>query len=186
MKYFDSIRIQTRLLLLVAGVFVFIGCSNDMKEIQFFDQSNMPVQIVKDSEIIQSKKGNIQLRLVASIINVYDGEEPKTEYPEGIYLEFFNKDMEVSTSLSAKYAVSYDSKKIMEARNNVIIIDYDSGDTTYMESLIWDKKEKKIYSDKPLKSVNGSRVTYGDGFESDENFKNPQILRQRGTLEWNE
>ncbi|MBR7167242.1 MAG: LPS export ABC transporter periplasmic protein LptC [Bacteroidales bacterium] len=186
MKYFACIRTQTRLLLLVAGVFVFIGCSNDMEEIQFFDQSDMPVQVVKDSEIIQSKKGNVQLRLIASIINVYDGEESKTEYPEGIYLEFFNKDKEVSTSLSAKYAVSYDSKKIMEARNNVVIIDYDSGDTTYMESLIWDKKEKKIYSDKPLKSVNGSRVTYGDGFESDENFKNPQIFHQRGTLEWNE
>jgi hypothetical protein len=55
-----------------------------------------------------------------------------------------------------------------------------------MESLIWDKKEKKIYSDKPLKSVNESRVTYGDGFESDENFKNPQIIHQRGTLEWKE
>ena len=66
----------------------------------------------------------------------------------------------------------------------MVIIDYDSGDTTYMESLIWDKKEKKIYSDKPLKSVNGSRVTYGDGFESDESFKNPQIFRQRGTLEF--
>ena len=157
-----------------------------MKEIQLFDQSNMPVQMVKDSEIIQSKKGNVQLKLISPTINVYDGEEPITEYPDGIYIEFFNKNKEVSTSLSAKYAVSYDSKKIMEARNNVIIIDYDSGDTTYMESLIWDKKEKKIYSDKPLKSVNGSRITYGDGFESDESFKNPQILRQRGTLEWKE
>ena len=74
----------------------------------------------------------------------------------------------------------------MEARNNVVVIDYNSGDTTYMESIVWDKNEKRIYSDKPIKSVNGGRITYGDGFESDESFKNPQILRQRGTLEWNE
>lgn len=184
MRYINHIKTQTRLPLLVVGVFVLFGCSNDMKEIQFFDQSNMPVQMVKDSKIIQSKKGEVQLKLTTSTINVYDGEEPKTEYPDGVFIEFFNTDKKVSTTLSAKYAVSYDSKNIMEARNNVVIIDYDSGDTTYMESLIWDKKEKKIYSDKPLKSVNGSRVTYGDGFESDESFKNPQIFRQRGTLEF--
>ena len=143
----------------------------------------MPVQIVNNSEIIQSKKGKIQLKLTTSTINVYDGEELKTEYPNGVFIEFFNTDREVTTTLSSKYAVSYDSKNIMEARNNVIIIDYDSGDTTYMESLIWDRKEKKIYSNRPLKSVNGSRITYGDGFESDESFKNPQIFRQRGALE---
>ena len=189
MKYlYNIIASQTRLLLSIAGVFVFLmsGCSNDMKELQFFDQSGQPVQVVRDTEIIQSKKGHIQLKLTAPVINAYDGEEAKTEYPEGVFIQFFGNDDKISTSLSAKYAISYDYKQIMEARNNVVVIDYNSGDTTYMESIVWDKNEKRIYSDKPIKSVNGSRITYGDGFESDESFKNPQILRQRGTLEWND
>ena len=84
----------------------------------------MPVQMVKDSKIIQSKKGEVQLKLTTSTINVYDGEEPKTEYPDGVFIEFFNADKKVSITLSAKYAVSYDSKNIMEARNNVVIIDW--------------------------------------------------------------
>ncbi len=190
MNAIKNIIRQTCLSLRVVGVFVFLffvlACSNDMKEIQFFDPSNQPVQAVKNADIIQSKGGDIQLKLVARTIKSYDGEEPKTEYSDGVFIQFFNSKNEVSTSLSAKYAVSYDAQNIMEARNDVIVIDYGTGDTTYMESIVWDKNEKKIYSDKPIKSVNGTRITYGDGFESDDKFKNPQIFNQRGSIEWNE
>ena len=135
---------------------------------------------------MQSKNGNIQFKLTAPTIKKYDGETPKTEYPDGVFVEFYGSDKAVSASLSAKYAVSFDTKNIMEARNNVVIIDYASGDTTYMESVVWDKNEKKMYSNQPIKSVNGTRITYGDGFESDEKFKNPQIFGQRGVLELKE
>jgi LPS export ABC transporter protein LptC len=182
---------QTRLLYIITiSVIVFSlslsGCTNKMKDVHRFDPLNSPMQVIKDSEIIQSKTGNVQLFLKAPIMNIYDGEDARTEYPEGVFIKFFAEDGSLSTTLSSKYAISYDAKKIMEARNNVIIIDYASGDTTYMESVVWDKNTKKIYSDDPIKSVNGSRITYGDGFESDESFKNPQIYRQRGTLQWNE
>ena len=70
--------------------------------------------------------------------------------------------------------------------NNVVVIDYQSGDTTYMETLVWDRNSKRIFSNHPLMSVNGKRVTYGDGFVSDEKLENPIILRQRGTIEWDD
>ncbi len=168
----------------VSIVFFLHSCSNDMKEIQFFDRSQQPVQVLKNAEIVRSSNGNVDMLLTAPSLNKYEGELAKTEYPQGVFIQFFDINKRVKTSLSCKYAISMDSKRIMEARNNVVIIDYESGDTTYMESIIWDQNEKRIYSNKPLKSVNGSRVTYGDGFESDESFENPQIIRQRGTLEW--
>lgn len=190
MNTIKNIIRQTCLPLQVVGMFVFMffmsACSNDIKEIQFFDPSNQPVQVVKKAHIVQSKGGDIQLKLDAPSIQKFDGEEPKTEYPDGVFVQFFNSQNEVSTSLSAEYAISYDAQNIMEARNNVVIIDYGSGDTTYMESIVWNKDEKRIYSNKPIKSVNGTRITYGDGFESDDKFKNPKIFNQRGTLEWNE
>ena len=150
MNTIKNIIRQTCLPLQVVGMFVFIffmsACSNDIKEIQFFDPSNQPVQVVKNAHIVQSKGGDIQLKLDAPSIQKFDGEEPKTEYPDGVFVQFFNSQNEVSTSLSAKYAISYDAQNIMEARNDVVIIDYGSGDTTYMESIVWNKDEKRIYS----------------------------------------
>ena len=71
---------------------------------------------------------------------------------------------------------------MVEARNNVVSVDFRSGDTSYLNSIVWNSSEHRIYSDDTIKSVNGQRVTYGDGFESDDNFNEPRILHQRGTI----
>lgn len=177
----------SQLPLLAGVVLVFlVSCSNDMDKIKFFDKKEMPYQTVKNAEILQSKNGRVQMQLTAPSIRKYTGNNARTEYPEGIFIRFFDATMHVKSSLSSKYAIDWERKNIMQARNNVVIIDYQSGDTTYMETLVWNKNIKKIFTNNPLMSVNGSRVTYGDGFESDDAFENPHIIHQRGTLEWND
>ena len=155
-----------------------------METIRFFDKKEMPLQTLSNAEILRSNNGNVQTRITAPEINRYDGENARTEYPKGVTMEFFDNDKKVKTRLSAKYAIDIERKKQIIARNNVVIIDYQSGDTTYMETLVWDRDNKRIFSNNPLMSVNGQRVTYGDGFVSDDKLENPKILRQRGTIEW--
>ena len=98
-------------------------------------------------------------------------------------MRLFDKGDKLVADVKAGYAYSFDDKKIIEARKHVVIIDYRSGDTSYMESIIWNSAEGRIYSNDTVRSVNGPRVTIGDGFESDENFTSPQILHQRGTIQ---
>ena len=64
----------------------------------------------------------------------------------------------------------------------MVVIDYRTGDTSYLETITWNSAQHRIYSDNPVKSVNGKRVTYGDGFESDDEFTMPYIKGQRGTM----
>lgn len=160
------------------------ACSNDMETIRFFEKKEMPLQTLSNAEILRSKDGNVQVHLEAPEINRYDGDNPRTEYPKGVRVNFFDANKTVKSSLSAKYAIDIERKNQIIARNNVVIIDYQTGDTTYMETLVWDRNEHRIFSNNPLMSVNGQRVTYGDGFVSDEKLENPRILRQRGTIEW--
>ena len=163
-----------------------VSCSNDMETIRFFEKKEMPLQTLSDAEILRSKDGNVQVRVLAPEINRYDGENARTEYPKGVLLQFYDANKKVKSTLTAKYAIDSDRKNQIIARNNVIIIDHQTGDTTYMETLVWDRNEKRIFSNNPLMSVNGQRVTYGDGFVSDEKLENPRILRQRGTIEFDE
>lgn len=167
-------------------LFFFISCSNDMKHIKFFDKKEIPLQTLSNTEILRSKSGEVQVRLYAPEIRKFDGEKARTEYPKGVLIDFYDANMKVKSSLSAKYAIDWERKNQIIARNNVVVIDYQSGDTTYMETLVWDRNEKRIFSNHPLMSVNGPRVTYGDGFLSDEKLENPRILRQRGTIEWSD
>ena len=71
----------------------------------------------------------------------------------------------------------------MKAQDSVVVIDYQNGDTIYLEDIIWNSNEDRIYSNHSVRAVNGQRVTYGDGFVSDQQMQNLRILRQRGTVE---
>ena len=162
------------------------ACSNDMEKIKFFDRKTLPDQVITNGHIDRSEYGHLQLHLDAARIEKYGGVDAHTVYPQGVELRFHDSLGAVKAYVRADYGISHDSRNIMEIRDSVVIIDYDSGDTTYLHDLTWDTGLKRVFSHSPLKSVNGKRVTYGDGFESDDDFKNPIIEHQRGTIEWKE
>ncbi len=162
----------------------FSSCKkNEMEKVRAFDRQTLPEQIVEDAVAVHSENGRTQLKLTAAYIYKYSKPDAKTVYPKGVDVEFYSADT-VSTHLSARYAVELEERGIMMAKDSVVIIDYKEGDTIYLHDIVWNRKEKQIYSNKAVRSVNGKRVTYGDGFLSDDRFDNPVIYRQRGTIEW--
>ena len=159
-----------------------VSCRNDMEKIRFFDRKDMPLQALDSVSAIRSSNGRVQMKLTAPNVIMYDKPEKKTVYTNGFHMDILEGGARRVAEISADYAFSLDEKKIIEARRNVVVIDYRSGDTSYLESLTWNSAEHRIFSQDPVRSVNGKRVTYGDGFESDDNFTTPQILHQRGTM----
>lgn len=163
-----------------------VACSNDMETVQLFDHQMLPEQRINKAVVTRSEHGLVQMRLEAPLVERYGEPNPKVEYPEGVTIFFYDDSSQLKAFLRANYAVSLETKHRMEARDSVVIIDYRSGDTSYLEDIVWLQYEQRIFSEHPLRSVNGTRVTYGDGFESDESFTNLTIMHQRGTIEWQE
>jgi len=157
-----------------------------MEKIHFFDRQVLPDNTIRQARIQHSEYGRLQLLMEAPVIEQYSNPETKTVYPEGLKARFFDGVNNPTATLTARYAVSYDNRQLTKVQDSVVIIDLRSGDTTYLQELTWDAVQHRIYSEKPLRSVNGKRVTYGDGFESDDNMQSPQIIHQRGTVEWKE
>lgn len=162
------------------------SCRNDMEKVRLFDPQNLPQQSLDTIRAVRSLGGKKQMVLSAPRVVVYDKPERKTVYPDGIDMMIFDYAGAVAASIKAEYAHSLDEKKIVEARRNVVIIDFGSGDTSYLNSIVWNSAEHRIYSNDTVKSVNGKRITYGDGFESDDEFTAPRILHQRGTMTFEE
>ena len=162
---------------------ILCGCSNDMQKVKMFDRHTLPDQKVEGGIVTHSTNGVKEVRLAAPVIYQYSKPERKTIYPKGIYVDFL-KEGQRSVSLAARYAINFEDKGIMMARDSVVVIDLSSGDTTYLADLIWNQQEGIVYSNHPIRSLNGGRKTYGDGFISDDDFNSPKIYRQRGTVEW--
>lgn len=155
-----------------------------MDEVQRFERRTMPAQTIRDGHIVRSEKGELQMVMDAPVMVKYTDPVEKTIYPKGVKVTFYGSDQEATALFTSRYVVSFDDRNVIVARDSVVVVDYRSGDTTYLQDLVWDSHQKLVYSKHPLRSVNGARVTYGDSFESDDRFENPRILHQRGTVEW--
>lgn len=155
-----------------------------MNDIRQFERKAPPDQEIKEGHIWRSEYGRLQVELDAPRIVQYRKPDTRTIYPEGVELRFYNDERMLTTFIRADKATSYDDKNILTAKDSVVVIDYTNGDTVYMEDIVWKSNEDIIYSNHPVRAVNGNRVTYGDGFVSDENLTNLRITRQRGIIEF--
>lgn len=166
---------------LLAGA---VGCSNSMDDVSRFERQAPPDQELRQAHIWRSEYGKLQLELTAPVIRQYRSPDTRTLYPEGVDLTFYTDEREKKTFIHAEKAISYDDKNLLKASDSVVVIDYAGGDTIYLEDIIWNSNEDIIYSNHAVRSVNGNRVTYGDGFVSDENMENLRIRHQRGMIEF--
>lgn len=158
------------------------ACRNDMEKIAMFDPQNLPQQRIEEVRVWRSENGSRQMELTAPLVESYVTPEKKTVYPHGFAMQIFDDHGKLSAFVTGDSAVQREEKKMVEAYGHIVIIDYSTGDTSYLMSLIWDSGEHLVYSNDPVKSVNGDRVTYGDGFTSDDEFREPIIRGQRGRL----
>lgn len=163
-----------------------VGCGNDIEKVKMFEPQELPDNVIKKARIQQSENGRLQMLMWAPIIEQYGSPKSRTVYPKGVFARFYDGYNKPTATLKARYAISYDGRDEMMVRDSVVIIDLQRGDTVYLQNLTWNKMEHRVYSDKPVRSKNGDRVTYGDSFESDDEFKAPLIVHQRGTMEWTE
>lgn len=162
------------------------GCGNDIEKVKMFEPQSLPDNTIRNAKIRRSENGKLQLLMSAPLVEQYSRPESKTQYPKGVYMRFFNGYKTPTATLRARYAVTNDSRNTMFVRDSVVIIDLQRGDTVYLQDLTWNRNEHRLFTLKPVRQKNGRRVTYGDSFESDDNFERPIIVHQRGTMEWSE
>lgn len=143
-------------------------------------EEDAPAETAKMIEMLYSDSGKVVIRLESPRLNRYAADDPYIEFPEGLNLYFFDSLMNVKTTLSAHYGISWEKTKIMEVKNDVVITDFEKDETLNTEHLIWDQRQKKIYSDVFVKRTSPDGVLYGDGFDADESLKSYTLRNPRG------
>ena len=166
-----------------------MACHGD-NSIATQDRTDSAIQEMHNARIHRSEHGILQLKLEAPLIQKFDRPKARTLYrgnaDQRVQLKIYDDNGKLKVAISANNAVSFDDRDIMEAHDSVVVIDYKGGDTIYLQDLIWNSAEDRIYSEHPVRAKNGNRITEGDGFTSNQSMDNMQILRQHGVIEFND
>jgi LPS export ABC transporter protein LptC len=138
-----------------------------------------PDESARNIEITMSEEGQITFTLYAPLMNKYFGDNPYFDFPEGITISSFSNGEKHST-LTAKYAISEERIQRYEAQGDIVIVDLIKQESILTEKIIWDQKNKRIYSDVEITRIKADgTISHGDGFESDERFTKYTITKPR-------
>jgi LPS export ABC transporter protein LptC len=166
---------------------MFTSCKNDLREIAAIDFSDtIPEISAKDIDFTFSDSARVQVRLTGPVMHAYQGEDPYMIFPEGFKVVFYDSLMNITTTITGNYGIHYRKKEQMEARNNVVVINYETGERLDTEELIWDQSKELIYSYKFVKITSEDGVIFGDGLEAEQDFSKRKIINPSGEIEVNE
>ena len=134
-----------------------------------------------------TENGRKSYVFTAPLVEGYSlAKEPYQEFRKGVDIVTYQKDSTgaVDATLTANYAIHYGNRKLWEAKGNVVV-KKSNGQELYTQQLFWNARTKKIYSNVDSKIVqnNGRDVFIGEGFESDEEFKDWRFRRMKGRME---
>lgn len=143
----------------------------------------MSVEIAENVKIIYTDSAVLRAKIFAPVMKRYPtAEDPYLEMPDGVKANFFDALGVIQSSLAAQYAVNYEEKDMIIIRDSVRVINkHDEEIKT--DELIWLKKERRIYSEKPVRiRVRDEKILIGEGFESNETFTKYSIKKLTGTI----
>ena len=179
-------RIIFSIVVLLLATMLF-SCENDMMAvIKLSSKDSIPDISINNVHVKQSENGKMTLELTAPKMISYQNSDSYTEFPNGLKIIFYDSVMQPKSELTANYGVSYDSKRTMLARGNVVVRNFQKQEQLNTESLLYDQIAKKVSTDEFVKITTLDRTILGKGMESDELFDNWVIKNVTGTFYVNE
>jgi LPS export ABC transporter protein LptC len=160
-------------IIFIIAFVVSCGPTHTEEEIVNFNQKqdSLSIEVAKDVKIVYTDSAILRAKIFAPTMKRKpDAEDPYVEMPDGVKANFFNEFGEIQSSLSAKYAINYERKDLIEIRDSVRVININDEEFK-TDELVWDKKNRTVSSDKPVRvRIRDEKIIMADGFESDESF----------------
>jgi LPS export ABC transporter protein LptC len=162
---------------------ILCSCENDIAEIESLtNNEKTPISTGKNVEFIYSEKSNVKIKITAPLMEEYGEEENKyMEMTQGIEVLFYDSLLNVASTLTANYAIHRVSENIMEAKDDVVVVN-DKGELLNTEHLIWIKDSSKIYTEEFVKITTEDEIIMGDGMEANQDFTKWKIYNIKGII----
>lgn len=168
-------------LIVICLLGLFIACTEDSQSPDDFKEFEGPIMEATDVELFHSDSAIIVIKLTAA--RQLQFESLDQEFPEGIYIEFFEKKDETkSASIIAKHGYYEKKENKYTATGDVVVENFKSGEKLETEVLYWEPNKKEIHTDRYVEITSEDEVLMGEGLTSDESFTSYRILKPKGTF----
>lgn len=166
------------------AILLLSACSEESQNPDDFKEFEGPVMEAVDVELFYSDSAVVRIRLTAD--RQLEFESGDREFPEGVYIEFYDQDEIRSSSIKANQGYFNKKENKYTATGDVVVINYQSDEKLETEVLYWEPNKEEIYTDRYVEITSDDEVLMGEGLTSDESFTTYQILKPKGTFSLSE
>jgi LPS export ABC transporter protein LptC len=147
-----------------------------------YTEEDISLERLEEIEMLYSDSARIQVRITAPTLYRYTEVNARQEFPDGLLVEFFDANQNVSGYLSAKYGIQLEGAYEIVVRDSVVWESY-KGERLETEELTWDERNGRIFTNRYVTLIRGGEVIQGQGFEADQDFKESRIRAVDGIFE---
>lgn len=174
-----------RATVIMAVALVVISCKHRIKEADQLDLDQTPVQVVDNMFVVQTDKGQMQMRTEAPVMERYQNDTLEWEiFPEGFVVYAYDEEGRLETRIEADKArhtkptkSSNGAPEVWAAYGNVVVKNLIRKETMETDTLYWDRDKEKIYTDCYVRLISPQGMMQGYGMESDQRARNSVLFR---------
>ncbi|HLT53069.1 MAG TPA: LPS export ABC transporter periplasmic protein LptC [Flavobacteriaceae bacterium] len=180
MTFLNCYTLKSTVVVLTAVVL--FSCKNNFSEVQKIGLSeNEPIGVAEHFNMKYTDSGKIKANLIGDkMLDFTNRDFAFMEFPDGAHLELFD-DQNQKSNVVADYAIVYSETDIVDMQGNVVLSTA-TGDTLFAEQLFYDKEKEWLYTNKPVTLKTKSDIINGNGFDSNRNFTNAEVLEITGMI----
>jgi LPS export ABC transporter protein LptC len=178
MYNFKASRFLNFVMLCIILPSIFFMCKNKDKDVVEIEQYKGPMRVMEDITILHSDSGIVTAKIEAE--KVLEFASADQEFPEGVYIEFYDGHGNLSSFLKANYAYFTSEKSLWKGTGNVILRNIKNEEQLNSEELLWEPNSGKVYTDKFVNIESGEEILTGTGLETTQDFTSYTILKPEG------
>ncbi len=146
------------------------------------DPASVPTMTTTDVSTFISDSGYTRYHITTPVWQMFeDADEPHWEFPGGIELEQYDRNLRPAANMSCDSATYFSRRRLWRLDGHVAMVNV-LRDTFLTQQLYWDQVRQMVYSDSFIHIVRSSHIIEGYGFESNQDMTEYTVNRPTGII----
>jgi LPS export ABC transporter protein LptC len=160
-----------------------LSCENNMDDVQRVSfNPKSPDEVIVDFHMIYSDSGFARVALMAGFAETFHQPEHITHLRDSLRVNFYAKNGEIISTLTAKYGKINHSKNQLYVQDSVRLYNYKKKQTLKTEVLYWRQRDSLIYTPKKVYIFSPKGRFTGEGLKTKQDFSTYEVLKPEGNI----
>ena len=140
-----------------------------------------PLRQAENITLHYAERDKVKTILQAKKVNEFQNGD--REFPEGVYLEFFDEMGKMNSTLRANTAYYFKQENKWRGRGDVVVINMGKDQQLNTEELFWMPATKKIFTEKFVTITDHQDIIYGTHLKANQDLSNYSLKETSALME---